>query len=193
MSALASAPVTGNPGELGLGPGVHKVAGGEAGPVPSSSRRRLPCAQLLRRVLSVDALSCPRCSNREQTVPVVVLAFLSDPYVVGKILRHLGLPPMPPALAAARPSGWVLGFGLAEEGAGSGGGEDAGGGDCRASGIPTRPPPRDGPRVAAGFRHPETPLERDPPGTSDRVARGRFVAAVKNAGNLPGKATDSGR
>jgi len=72
---------------------------------------------------------------------MVVLAFLSDPEVVGRILRHLGLPALAPAPAAARPSGRALGFGLAEEGAGSGGGEDDGGGDCRTSGIPIRPPP----------------------------------------------------
>ena len=72
---------------------------------------------------------------------MVVLAFWSDPEVVGKILCHLGLPTLAPELAAARLSGRLLGFRLAEEGAGTGTGKDAGGRDGRASGIPTRPPP----------------------------------------------------
>lgn len=62
-------------------------------------RRRMPWAQLLRRVLHLDALSCPRCSRRKQSVPMVVLAFLTDPDVVGKILKHLGLPTCAPVLA----------------------------------------------------------------------------------------------
>jgi hypothetical protein len=32
-----------------------------------------PLAQLLRRVLSVEALACPRCTSESQTVPMVVL------------------------------------------------------------------------------------------------------------------------
>lgn len=56
--------------------------------------RRLPWAVLLRRVLDVDALACPKCST-----PMVVLAFLTDPAVVRKILEHLGLPADLPAPA----------------------------------------------------------------------------------------------
>jgi len=56
--------------------------------------RRLPWAALLRRVLDIDALSCPRCSS-----PMVVLAFLTDPDVVRKILEHLGLAADLPVLA----------------------------------------------------------------------------------------------
>jgi hypothetical protein len=59
-------------------------------------RRPLPWAQLLMRVFFVDALSCPRCAS-----PMVVLALLSDPPVVQKILRHLGLPAEAPPLAPA--------------------------------------------------------------------------------------------
>jgi hypothetical protein len=59
---------------------------------------------LLRRVLQVDALACPRCSTPTQAVPMTVLAFLSDPEVVGKILRHLGLPTTVPALAGGETS-----------------------------------------------------------------------------------------
>jgi hypothetical protein len=72
----------------------------EALPSPAH-RRRVPWAQLLRRVLHVDALLCPRCSRPGQSVAMVVLAFLTDPEVVGKILRHLGLPTCAPALVPA--------------------------------------------------------------------------------------------
>jgi hypothetical protein len=64
-------------------------------------RHRTPWAQLLRRVLHVDALSCPKCS-RVRVVPMVVLAVLTDPDVVTRILHHLGLPATPPAIAPAR-------------------------------------------------------------------------------------------
>jgi hypothetical protein len=66
-------------------------------------------------VLQIDALACPRCSTATQAVPMVVLAFLSDPKVVGKILKHLALPTIAPALAPARSSGRTLGFALPEE------------------------------------------------------------------------------
>ena len=59
--------------------------------------RRLSWAHLLRRLLDVDALSCPRCRT-----PIVVLAFLTDPPVVRRILEHLRLPAAPPHLAPAR-------------------------------------------------------------------------------------------
>ena len=52
----------------------------------------------------------PRCSTPAQPVPMVVLAYLTDPDVVGKILRHLGLPFSAPALAPARSSGRPLGI-----------------------------------------------------------------------------------
>jgi hypothetical protein len=66
----------------------------------TAHRQRVPWAQLLRRVLHVDALACPRCSTATHTVPMTVRAFLSDPKVVGKILQHLGLPTTAPALGA---------------------------------------------------------------------------------------------
>jgi hypothetical protein len=59
--------------------------------------RYLSWACLLKRVLDVDALSCPRCHG-----PMVVLAFLSDPVVVEKILKHLELPTAPPPLGPDR-------------------------------------------------------------------------------------------
>jgi hypothetical protein len=81
-----------------------RAAGESTEPLPSAPhRRRVPWARLLRRVLHVDALSCPRCSRPGRSVALVVLAFLTDPKVVGKILRHLGLPTCAPALVPASP------------------------------------------------------------------------------------------
>jgi len=51
----------------------------------------------LRRTFDADALNCLACG-----VPMVVLAFLTDPAVVSKILAHLGLPTTPPPVAPAR-------------------------------------------------------------------------------------------
>lgn len=74
-----------------------------ARPAPSASlaavppARRIPWADLLRRVFAVDVLRCP-CGGRRQ-----VIAFISEPEVVVKILDHLGLPSLPPPVAAARP------------------------------------------------------------------------------------------
>ena len=72
---------------------------GTAHPEPARRRTPLPWAQLLRRVFFIDALKCPRCS-----AAMLVLAFISDPPVVGRILRHLRLPTDPPPLAPARGS-----------------------------------------------------------------------------------------
>lgn len=68
----------------------------------------------------MDALSCPRCSSRAKSVPMVVLAFLTDPEVVGKILRHIGLPTTAPLVARARSSRDAQGFALFSEERGAG-------------------------------------------------------------------------
>ena len=67
---------------------------------PTRHRRGLPWAKLLRRVLGIDALTCPRCA-----APMVVLALISDPDVVRKILLHLELPAEVPPLEPASPTG----------------------------------------------------------------------------------------
>jgi len=78
-----------------------------ASATPDRRRHRVPWAELLLRVLFVDALSCPRCST-----PLVVLAFLSDPPVTAKILRHLDLPATAPPLVPAEPAaGEEAGYG----------------------------------------------------------------------------------
>jgi hypothetical protein len=58
--------------------------------------RRLPWADLLRRVHAIDVLACP-CGARAR-----VLAFITAPEVCGLILRHLGLPDRPPPITPAR-------------------------------------------------------------------------------------------
>ena len=68
-----------------------------AGPPSPLRSRRLPWAELLRRVHQVDVLRCPDCDG-----PIQVLAFLTDPTVTTAILEGLGLPSAAPPLAPAR-------------------------------------------------------------------------------------------
>ena len=90
---------------------------------------------------------------------MVVLAFLSDPPVVERILRHLKLPSEPPHLAPARASRWssfLLAiptpvpenaslFDLPDSAAKVGAQEENGGseGEPREEPPPIRPPPGD--------------------------------------------------
>jgi hypothetical protein len=57
---------------------------------PTVRPRRLPWAQLLKRVLNIDVLACP-CGGRRE-----IIAFVTDPAVINKILLHLHLPSAPP-------------------------------------------------------------------------------------------------
>jgi hypothetical protein len=59
-------------------------------------RTRTPWAQLLRRVFDVNALTCARCQ-----APLVLLALISAPKAIVRILEHLGLPSLPPTIAPA--------------------------------------------------------------------------------------------
>jgi hypothetical protein len=63
----------------------------------AQGRARLGWAQLLYRVLFLDALLCTKCGGRMK-----VLAFLSDPAVVARILQHLKIPATAPPLSPAR-------------------------------------------------------------------------------------------
>jgi len=59
-------------------------------PAPRASPSRANWAPLLRRIFEVDPLLCPRCGGR-----LAIVAVLTDPKVVDRILRHLterGLP-----------------------------------------------------------------------------------------------------
>lgn len=75
---------------------------------------------------------------------MVVLAFLTDPGVVSRILRHLGLPTVAPALAPARPRREAEGFELegGEEAIGASA-EEAESGARHGRAPPSRPPPSD--------------------------------------------------
>ena len=84
---LAAAPAT---------PSPVAAAGDDATPLPSRPHR-MSWAALLKRVLDVDALVCPGCG-----AAMVVLAFLTDPPVVRRILEHLDLPSVAPRPSPAR-------------------------------------------------------------------------------------------
>ena len=60
--------------------------------------RRIPWADLLRRTFGFDLKSCPKCI----TGTVAVVAFITDPKVVLKILSHLHLPSDVPTPSPAR-------------------------------------------------------------------------------------------
>ncbi len=68
------------------------------------ARQRTPWASLLARVLGVDALRCAACSTA-----MTVLAFLTDPTTVRRILDHLGLPSVAPPIAPAAATHDALG------------------------------------------------------------------------------------
>lgn len=67
---------------------------------PSSMPRfgRLPWALLLKRVFVVDVLECPKCKGRMK-----ILAAVTAPASVRRLLESLGLPSEAPRLQAARP------------------------------------------------------------------------------------------
>lgn len=54
-------------------------------------------AALMRRTFGFDVLSCPRCGDRLR-----LIALIEDAAVVGRILRHLGLPDTIPSPQPAR-------------------------------------------------------------------------------------------
>ena len=58
----------------------------------ASARSRSTWAELLRRVFALDVLTCPHCGG-----PRSLIAQLTAPVVVRKILTHLGHPTEPPA------------------------------------------------------------------------------------------------
>ena len=84
-----------------------QIVPGEADPAPTtadgngdspsaSPRARMSWAQLLKRVFAIDITTCPQCGGT-----LTILAAIEDPTVIGKILRHLGLPTRAPPRAPA--------------------------------------------------------------------------------------------
>ena len=59
-------------------------------------RYRVPWAELLRKVFSLDVLACPQCGGRME-----LLAFIAEAAVAKRILDHLGLASTGPPLAKA--------------------------------------------------------------------------------------------
>ena len=72
---------------------VHEVSE----PPGSGGSHRLGWARLMRRVFAVDALECPRCEGRMQTIAFVMAA---EP--IRKILRAMGYPADSPRVYPAR-------------------------------------------------------------------------------------------
>jgi hypothetical protein len=58
---------------------------------------RMAWARLLRRLLDVDVLECPKCDGRLR-----VLAAITERASVTRILAHIGVPTEAPAVARAR-------------------------------------------------------------------------------------------
>ena len=71
-------------------------------PYESYRESRKNWASLIQMIYEVDPLTCPRCQGRMR-----ILAFIEDPEIVKKILKHLGLwkvkPRPPPKRAYAPP------------------------------------------------------------------------------------------
>jgi len=63
---------------------------------PSSRSRRLPWADLLRRVFADDVLQCP-CGGRRSVIAVV-----TDPALANMLVSALGVPSDPVTFAPAR-------------------------------------------------------------------------------------------
>jgi hypothetical protein len=66
-------------------------------PLESRKTQRIPWAELLKKVFSLDVLACPRCQGR-----MAVIAFISQATVARRILDHLGLDSQAPTVARAR-------------------------------------------------------------------------------------------
>lgn len=69
----------------------------ESNEAPETRPRRLPWARLLKRTLGIDGLECPSCS-----ATMVVIALITRPSIVTKILDHLRIPSTPTPVAPAR-------------------------------------------------------------------------------------------
>ena len=59
---------------------------------------RYSWAELMKRVFAIDVLRCHHCGSRRQVIALITL-----PSIIRRILEHLGLPADPPIVAPARP------------------------------------------------------------------------------------------
>ena len=85
------------PGPVEFGRGTTDPQLREVDPGAMPRPNRLPWAVLLKRVFLVDVLECPKCKGRMK-----ILAVVTKPASVRRILDHLGLPGAAPRLQAAR-------------------------------------------------------------------------------------------
>ena len=65
---------------------------------PARRRQRLSWAQLLKRVFGIDVLKCPRCAKGR----LQLIAFITTPEAIQRILDSLDLPTRAPPVAPAR-------------------------------------------------------------------------------------------
>ncbi|HEX7508045.1 MAG TPA: hypothetical protein VF550_14810 [Polyangia bacterium] len=83
------------------GAGVDKSGKGESREIDLSKMprgSRLPWALLLQRIFMTDALKCPKCQWRMK-----ILAAITNPEAIRKILDNLGIPSEAPRRTGARP------------------------------------------------------------------------------------------
>ena len=68
-------------------------------PKPKEKLRRASYmwAMLIARIYEALPLLCPRCGS-----PMKIIAFITDPASLSRILKHLGVPTKPPTLHPAR-------------------------------------------------------------------------------------------
>ncbi|MFN7812572.1 MAG: hypothetical protein ACK5SI_07930 [Planctomycetia bacterium] len=92
---------------LPLGEGGGEGASGEGAPNHAKPRShdtsRIAWAKLLARVGEEFPLECPACGG-----DIRLIAFITEPGPIRKILTHLGEPPEPPPISPARgpPTDW---------------------------------------------------------------------------------------
>jgi hypothetical protein len=95
-------PAPPEPGGPGGDPaGTNKAGEGEPRDIDITKMPRashLPWALLLKRVFMTDALTCPKCTGR-----MTIVAAVTKPEAMRKILDHLGIASEAPRQTAARP------------------------------------------------------------------------------------------
>ena len=78
---------------------AESAAADEAHPETADCRhgRNYLWADLMRRSMGLDVVTCPRCGGRLR-----LIAMIDDPTVVQRVLRHVGLPTQIPDARPAR-------------------------------------------------------------------------------------------
>jgi hypothetical protein len=89
---------------LPLPPGAGRGEAAADAPPRSHDTSRIAWAKLLARIAEDFPLACPACGG-----DIRLIAFITDPAPIRKILLHLGEPLEPPPLEPARgpPTSWA--------------------------------------------------------------------------------------